>query len=347
MKYRYIGDSGLLVSRLTLGTMTFGVPEWGCDESVSHQIIKAYLESGGNMLDTADVYAAGKSESIIGSLLPQLRRDEILIASKSYFPMGSGPNSFGASRKRLVASCEASLRRLNTDYIDLYYIHGPDAVAPIEESLRALDDLMRQGKIRYAGCSNFFGWQVTKAAGVAARRDYEPLIAGQFLYNLVHREPEREVIPALVDSGMGLFCFSPLAAGLLTGKYRGMKEPAEKSRLSFRMKVDGPRFWHQHGFEIAERVEKISTKSGIPMHRLAIAWPLKRRFVTSVIIGVKNTKQLTDNMTVGDWDVPPDVWTSLEEETRPAEEYLTWFNKVNFARSFDAAEFHDESRELP
>jgi aryl-alcohol dehydrogenase-like predicted oxidoreductase len=282
MKYRYT-EVGLLVSRLTLGTMTFRVPGWG---ATSHrcQIIKAYLD--GRQHDRyRRCLCGGRSESIIGSILPQLHRDEILIATKSYFPMGTSPGSFGASRKRLIASCEASLRRMNTDHVDVYYIHGPDASAPIEESLRALDDLMRQGKVRYVAVSNFFGWQVAKAAGVAAMRQYEPPIAGQFLYNLVHREAEREIVPALVDSGMGLFCYSPLAAGLLTGKYKGMEAPSDKSRLSFRMKVDGPRFWHPHGFQIAECVEKVAAQAGIPMHRLAIAWPLGRRFVTSVIIG--------------------------------------------------------------
>jgi aryl-alcohol dehydrogenase-like predicted oxidoreductase len=236
---------------------------------------------------------------------------------------------------------------MKTDYLDLYYIHGPDPVTPLEESLRALDDLTRQGKIRYSGVSNFFGWQVAKAAGIAAYRDYGVLAAGQFLYNLIHREHEREVIPALVDSRMGLCCFSPLGAGLLTGKYRGMKDPAEGSRLAARMKVDGARFWHPRGFAVAECVEKAAAESGIPMSRLAIAWPLGRNFVTSVIIGVKDAAQLADNMALGDWDLPPETWSALEKATRPEEEYLTWFNKANFARSFGAAEHHDASRELP
>ncbi|TFG85979.1 MAG: aldo/keto reductase [Gemmatimonadales bacterium] len=347
MKYRYLGGSGLLVSRLSLGTMTFGTPGWGCDEATAHRIMKAYVDGGGNLLDTADVYAAGESERVIGSFLPQIRRDEILIATKSFFPMGGFPNAFGASRAHLVASCEASLRRLKTDYIDLYYLHGPDPVTPLEESLRALDDLTRQGKIRYVGVSNFFGWQVAKAAGIAACRDYGALAAGQFLYNLIHREPEREIVPALVDSRMGLFCYSPLGAGLLAGSYRGMKDPAEGSRLAARMKVDGARFWHPRGFAAAESVAHVAAESGIPMSRLAIGWPLGRTFVTSVIIGVKDAAQLADNIAIGDWDVPQEVWSALEKATRPEEEYLTWFNKVNYARSFGAAEHHDAARELP
>ena len=195
--------------------------------------------------------------------------------------------------------------------------------------------------------SNFFGWQVAKAAGVTACRGYGTLAAGQFLYNLIHREPEREIIPALADSRMGLFCYSPLGAGLLTGKYRGMRDPAEGSRLAARMKVDGTRFWHPRGFAAAECVARVAAESGIPMSRLAIGWPLGRSFVTSVIIGVKDAAQLADNIAIGDWDVPSEVWSALEKATRPEEEYLTWFNRANYARSFGAAEHHDASRELP
>ena len=347
MKYRYLGSSGLLVSRITLGTMTFGAADWGCDEQESHAIIKKYLEAGGNFLDCADVYAGGSAENIVGKFLPKIRRDEVVIASKCYFPMGDKPNSYGVSRKHVIASCEASLKRLKTDYIDLYYIHGPDPVSPLEESMRALDDLVRQGKVRYLGCSNLFSWQIAKAGGISARMNLEGLVAGQYLYNLIHRELEREVIPCAQDQGVGLVCYSPLGAGLLTGKYKNMTEPAQGTRLSYRTKVDGPRFWHPMGFKTAETLGQVSSETGIPMPKLAIAWPLKRRFVTSVIIGVKNQEQLGANMEMGDWDMPDDVWNILEEQTRPQEEYLTWFNRQNYNRMFSAAEFHDETKGLP
>jgi aryl-alcohol dehydrogenase-like predicted oxidoreductase len=196
MKYRYLGDSGLLVSRISLGTMTFGTPDWGCDEKESHEIIQAYLDAGGNFIDTADVYAGGKSEEIIGTFMPQIKRDEVVIASKCFFPMGGFPNAQGLSRKHIIASCDNSLKRLKTDYIDLYYIHGPDPISSMEETMRAMDDLVRQGKVLYLGCSNLFGWQIAKAAGIAARMNLETLVAGQYLYNLINREPEREIIPA-------------------------------------------------------------------------------------------------------------------------------------------------------
>jgi aryl-alcohol dehydrogenase-like predicted oxidoreductase len=347
MKYRFLGNSGLLVSRITLGTMTFGVAEWGCDEKEAQAIMKKYLDAGGNSLDSADVYAGGKAEEIVGNFLPQIHRDEVVIASKCYFSTKNLPNAYGVSRKHIIASCEASLKRLKTDYIDLYYIHGPDPISPVEETMRALDHLVRQGKVRYLGCSNIFGWQIAKACGVAAWMNLEGLVAGQYLYNLVHREPEREIVPAAVDHGLGILCYSPLAGGMLTGKYKGMAEPEKGTRLSFRTQVDGPRFWHPKGFETVKIVEGVSAQSKIPTWKLAIAWPLKRRFVTSVIIGVKNQEQLEANIEAGDWDMPEDIWNTLEEKTRPEEEYLTWFSKKNYERFFSAAEFHDKKIELP
>ena len=347
MKYRFLGRSGLLVSRISLGTMTFGTDHWGCSEQEAHEILKAYMDAGGNFIDCADVYAGGRSEEIVGYFLPQVNRDDLIIASKCYFPMGQKPNQYGVSRKHILASCEASLKRLRTDYIDLYYIHGPDPVTPYEETLRALDDLVRQGKVRYLGCSNIFAWQIAKAAGVAARRGWEPLTAGQYIYSLIHRELERELIPAAVDHGIGLTAYSPLGGGLLTGKYKGMKEPAPGTRHSFRTQVDGPRFWNEQGFRTAEILEQVSQESAIPMVKLAIAWPLGRRFVSSVIIGVKNVDQLQANLAIGDWDMPAEIWKALEERTRPVDEYLSWFNRKNYERFFMAAEFHDERAELP
>jgi aryl-alcohol dehydrogenase-like predicted oxidoreductase len=175
----------------------------------------------------------------------------------------------------------------------------------------------------------------------------ENLVAGQYIYSLIHRELEREVIPAAVDHGVGILCYSPLGGGLLTGKYKGMPQPAGGTRLAFRTQIDGPRFWHPTGFKIAEVVDRVAGESGISKTKLAIAWPLRRKFVASVIIGVKNVSQLETDMEPADWDMPEDVWNTLEKETRPDEEYLTWFNKRNYERIFATAEFHDEMKELP
>jgi aryl-alcohol dehydrogenase-like predicted oxidoreductase len=347
MKYRYLGNSGLLVARISLGTMTFGTADWGCGAEESSAILKAYVDAGGNFIDCADVYAGGRSEEIVGSFLQETDRDDLVVASKCYFPMGPKPNQWGMSRKHIAASCEASLKRLKTDHIDLYYIHGPDPVTPYEETLRALDDIVRQGKVRYLGCSNIFGWQIAKAAGVSARLGLAPLTAGQYIYSLVHRELERELIPAAVDHGVGLTAYSPLGAGLLTGKYRGMRDPAAGTRFSFRTQVDGPRFWNEQGFRTAEILDEVAQEAGVPMARLAIAWPLGRKFVSSVIVGVRSMEQLKTNLEVADWDMPAEVWGALEARTRPAEEYLSWFARKNYDRTFAAAEFHDEAAGLP
>ncbi|MCU0562809.1 MAG: aldo/keto reductase [Desulfobacterales bacterium] len=342
MKYRYLGATGLLVSRISLGTMTFGTEGWGCGEAEAHEILKAYIDAGGNFVDCADVYAGGRAEEIVGFFLPQVNRDELVIASKCYFPMGPRPNQQGMSRKHVMSSCEASLKRLRTDHIDIYYIHGPDPVTPYEETLRALDDLVRQGKVRYLGCSNLFGWQVAKAAGVSRSLGLAPLAAGQYIYSLIHRELERELVPALVDHGIGLTAYSPLGGGLLTGKYKGQQEPAAGTRHAFRTQVDGPRFWNEQGFRAAEILEQAAQVSGIPMAQLAIAWPLGRRFVSSVIVGVKSKAQLAANLAAADWDVPAELWRSIEEQTRPAEDYLSWFNRRNYERMLGCAEAGDQ-----
>lgn len=347
MKYRYLGASGLLVSRISLGTMTFGAENWGCGEAEAHDILKAYIDAGGNFIDCADVYAGGRAEEIVGFFLPQVSRDDLVIASKCYFPVGPRPNQQGMSRKHIMASCEASLKRLRTDYIDVYYIHGPDPVTRYEETLHALDDLVRQGKVRYLGCSNLFGWQVAKAQGVCLRMGFEPLTAGQYIYSLIHRDLERELVPALVDHGIGMTVYSPLGGGLLTGKYKGQQAPAPGTRHFFRTQMDGPRFWNEQGFRTAEIVEQAAQASGIPMAQLAIGWPLGRRFVSSVIIGVRSAGQLTANLAAADWDMPADLWRSLEERTRPVDDYLSWFNRTNYERMFGCAEFGDAHARIP
>jgi aryl-alcohol dehydrogenase-like predicted oxidoreductase len=338
MKYRYLGKSGLLVSRACLGTMTFGAKPWGCDEKDSRAILLRYIEAGGNFIDTADVYAGGESESIIGSILPELKRDEVLIASKCYFPMSQKPNAHGWSRKHVITSCENSLRRLKTDYIDIYYLHGPDPLVPMEEVLETLDILVRQGKILYTACSNLFGWQIAKAMELSRSQKRNGFVCGQYLYNLIHRDVEGEVIPAMVDSGVGVLSWSPLGGGVLTGKYKGMKEPPAGSRLEHRIKVDGPRFWNERGFQMAEKLEAISKDTGISMAKLALAWPLTRKFLSSVIIGVRTLAQLEENLEATDWDMPEDIQKRLEEISAPEKDYLWWFNGTNYKKFLDAAE---------
>jgi len=209
-----------------------------------------------------------------------------------------------------------------------------------------MDDLVRQGKVRYTGSSMFFGWQLTKAQGVSARHNLEKMVAGQYIYSLIHRELERETIPAAIDAGIGITCFSPLGGGLLTGKYRGQEQPEKGTRASFRTQVDGSRFWHPRGYRTADIVADVSKRSGIPSEKLAIAWPLGQTFVTSVIIGVRTVDQLEKNMVPADWDLPQDVWMELEERTRPEEEYMSWYHQFNNGRFFKASEFHDGKADL-
>jgi aryl-alcohol dehydrogenase-like predicted oxidoreductase len=326
--------SGLLMSRLTLEHL-FGAPDWGCDQKESHGIIKSYLDAGGNCLDIADIYAGGRSEEIVGNLIPELNRDGLIIASKFSLPTGPAVTQFGASRKQILTACEKSLKRLKTDYIDLYHVHVPDPITPFEETLRALDDLVRQGKVRYTGSSMFFGWQLAKAQGVSEKYNLEKMVAGQYIYSLIHRELERETIPAAVDAGIGITCLSPRRRST-TGKYQDKSTNSGNLSFSDRATVS---FCIYRIYETAEII-RCPKKCGIPMAKLAIAWPLGRTFVTSVIIGVKNVDQLKRNMEPADWDLPMDVWEELEKRTRPEEEYMTWYAKFNNARFFNASEFH-------
>jgi aryl-alcohol dehydrogenase-like predicted oxidoreductase len=329
MKYRYMGKTGLLVSRLCLGTMTFGMEKWGCDKKTSIGLTDAFLDAGGNFIDTADRYSIGVSESIVGEALAGKKRDEIVLATKCFLPMGEAPNTRGLSRKHIMDACEASLKRLKTDYIDLYQIHGPDVRTPLERTMSALDDLVRQGKVRYIGCSNLFAWQFVKANGIAARSGGEPFSCGQYLYNLIVRDVEREILPACVDQGMGFIGWSPLAGGMLTGKYRRAKDPESGTRLHHTGKYELPFFWHDRGFGIVDALHEVSEKSGAPPARVAIAWILHNRDVTSVIIGAKTMDQLKSNLAAGDWDLPESVGKALEKRAPFDHGYpRSWMNAV-------------------
>lgn len=338
MKYRYMGKTGLLVSRLCLGTMSFSAKDWGCDRKTSLQLIDLYLNAGGNFIDTADIYNEGVSEEIIGEALKEKRRDDIVLATKCFFRTGESPNAKGLSRKHIIGACEVSLRRLQTDYIDLYYMHGADPFTPLEETMRTLSDLVRQGKVRYLGCSNIFAWQILKANGISALSRLEKLVCGQYLYNLINREAEREVLPACKDQGMGFTCWSPLGGGVLIGKYQKTEKPTQGTRLFYRSEIDGPRFWHQRGFEMAEKVSQLSKKTGIPRIQLALSWPLHDRRITSVIIGVKSPEQLKENLTVGEWDLPADVWEEVNKETACDLGHLTQFANHAYKSAFGEEE---------
>ena len=304
MKYRYLGNSGLLVSRICLGTMTFGNPDWGCDGETAKQIVNTFVENGGNFIDTADMYSGGASEEMLGKALEAHSRDDLVIATKCWFRKRPTPNAKGLSRKHIIEACEASLKRIGLEYIDLYQLHGPDPYTPIEETMRSLDDLVRSGKVRYVGCSNFYAWQFVKANGVSERRNQERLISGQYMYNLIRRDVEREILPACEDQGMGLLCWSPLASGFLTGKYQGSETPAPETRIGKRIKIDFPRYWGEGTRSLIDELVKTAGALGKSPAQTALSWLLKDQRVTAAIIGARTVDQTAANAVCGDWDLP-------------------------------------------
>jgi aryl-alcohol dehydrogenase-like predicted oxidoreductase len=328
MRIRLLGRTGLKVSEICLGTMTFGgVPGGrgapGCDEKESLAILGAYLEQGGNFIDTADGYADGRSEEILGKGLKG-RRDDVVLATKVFFPAGPGANRKGLSRKHIFENIELSLRRLQTDYIDLYQVHCFDSRTPLEETLSALDALVREGKVRYLGCSNFGGWQLAKALGVSALHGYARFDCLQPQYSLVSRSIEREILPCCRAEGVGVIAYSPLGGGFLTGKYRSGKAAPPASRVAD--SVPANRFWVERNFternyQILRAVEEVSVRLGKTFSQIAVAWLLAMPGVTSAIIGARNLAQLRENLGAGDWDFPSEEWKKLDEASALPIEY--------------------------
>jgi aryl-alcohol dehydrogenase-like predicted oxidoreductase len=313
MKYRYLGRSGLLVSRVCLGTMTFANPDWGCDQETSSAIVDAFVGAGGNFIDTANMYSGGESEKMLGEALKTHKRDELVIASKCWFPTGAAVTGRGLSRKHIVEACEASLRRLGTDYLDLYQFHGPDPQTPIEESLRAADDLLRAGKIRYLGCSNFYGWQISRANGVAALKGLSPIVSAQHLYNLIRRDIEREILPACDAEGVGMICWSPLGAGMLTGKYRNLDKPDERSRIGIQAAITLPRYWFDDALKMIDTLVAVAGELGKTPSQVALSWLFGDDRVTAAIVGARRIEQITENLVAGDFDLPTEFRQRLTD----------------------------------
>ncbi len=313
MKYRYLGDSGLLVSRICLGTMTFGMEGWGCDRATAAAITNEFIEAGGNFIDTADVYSQGVSEDMLGEAIKGRHRDDLVLATKCWFRMRETPNAKGLSRKHILSAVEDSLRRLGTDYIDLYQMHGYDPFTPLEESMRAADDLVRSGKVRYLGCSNFFGWQIVKANAVADRLGLTRLVSGQHLYNLLRRDIEREILPACADQGMGMLCWSPLASGLLTGKYDKKVGPAKDSRVGLRADTDLPRYWNDNSFRIIDEVATVANECDKTSAQVALSWALGDRRISAVIVGARTVEQLAGSLVSGEWGLPDEAYARLTD----------------------------------
>ena len=303
MEYRALGKSGLRVSVLTMGTMTFGgrgnfadVGPTGADEA--RRQVDQCLAAGVNLFDTADVYSGGLSEEILGQALKG-RRDEVLVATKVRMPMGSGPNDAGLSRHHIVTGCEASLRRLGADHIDLYQVHEWDGLTPLEETLEALDLLVQSGKVRYVGASNYGGWQLLKALGTAERLRLPRFVSQQIYYSLQARDAEYELIPAAVDQGLGVLVWSPLAGGLMSGKYRRDRQPPAGSRQL--TEWNEPPVRDQDAlYATVDVLVSIAEEHGVSAAQVALAYLLGRPAVTSLVIGAKTTEQLADNLAAAD-----------------------------------------------
>ena len=339
MKYRYLGRSGLLVSRLCLGTMTFGNDQWGCDQETSSAIVDKFIEGGGNFIDTANGYSNGESEKMLGVALKSHKRDNLVVATKCWFPSDKAVTARGLSRKNIVEACEASLKRLDTDYIDLYQFHGPDPYTPIDESLRAIDDLISAGKIRYLGCSNFYAFQIAKTNGVAALKGYEPLVSAQHLYNLVRRDIEREILPACEDEGVAMICWSPLAAGMLTGKYRDKDKPDADTRIGIQASITLPRYWFEDSLKLIDLVVETAKELGKTPSQVALSWLFGDKRVTAAIIGARRVDQVAENMEAGDFDLPTDIRQKLTDAMPLKLGYPYEWMSTNLPGTFSHPEF--------
>jgi aryl-alcohol dehydrogenase-like predicted oxidoreductase len=327
MEYRQLGRSGLRVSALSLGTMSFGdqgegAPVGMTDATGAARQIDLCLDAGVNLIDTADVYSDGVSEDILGKVL-RGRRNRILLATKARFPMGKGPNDAGLSRHHIIEACEASLRRLQTDHIDLYQVHQWDGQTPLEETLDALDTLVHAGKVRYVGCSNYSAWHLMKALGVAERRGFERFVSQQIHYTLQAREAEYELVPAALDQGLGILVWSPLAGGLLSGKYRRDQEaPAGSRHLS---EWDEPPVHDQERLhDIVDALVEIGETLGVSAAQVALAWLLGRPGVSSVVVGARTDEQLADNLAAADLRLTEYQRARLDDVSVPPLLYPFW-----------------------
>jgi aryl-alcohol dehydrogenase-like predicted oxidoreductase len=328
MHYRLLGKTGVYVSELTLGTMTFGgkgfwevIGKLGAPEAEA--FIGTALDAGVNMIDTADVYSEGESEKHVGAALASLKRprDQIIVATKVRGRTGPGPNEMGLSRKHIFDSIEASLKRLRLDYIDLYQIHGADLITPIEETLRALDDVVRSGKVRYIGYCNLPAWQAMKAIAYSDARDLAKFVSAQVYYTIAGRDIEREVVPLAMDQGLAILPWSPLAGGLLSGKFDLESPGPEGAR---RTSYDFPPVERDRARNVLREMHAVKLATGIPISRIALAWLLTRPFVTSVIIGAKTREQLVDNLAAVDVKLTPEEIAQLDGAGALPSEYPGW-----------------------
>ncbi|MEV4626514.1 aldo/keto reductase [Micromonospora sp. NPDC049523] len=328
MKYRLMGRTGLYVSEISLGAMTFGGsgPIWdmvgGLGVADSERIVGTALDAGVNLIDTADGYGDGESEEQLGTIL-RGRREDVILTTKAHARTGPGPNDVGQTRLHLMRNLEQSLRRLQTDYIDVYMMHNFDHLTPFEETLRTLDDAVHQGKIRYIAAANLSAWQVSKALGVSGRLNLNGFAALQSYYSLVGRDAERDIIPMVLDEGVGLFVWAPLAAGFLTGKFNRDASDSSGRRGSEGF-PDFPPVDHSRGYDILDVVRTIAQRYDVSIAQVSLAWVLAKPGVTSVTVGARKPHQLTDNLGAIDLTLTEQDLAELDEISKPVPSYPNW-----------------------
>jgi aryl-alcohol dehydrogenase-like predicted oxidoreductase len=330
MRYNQLGRSGLFVSELCLGTMTFGGADefWGKIGKLRRETVDAIvgraLSAGVNIIDTADIYAAGESELLLGQSLRNLgvRRSDVLIATKVFGSVGKGPNDRGASRAHILDGVSASLKRLQTDYIDLYQIHGTDLITPLDETLRALDDLVRDGRVRYIGVSNWQAWRIMKAVGISERLGLARIDSLQAYYSIAGRDIERELVPLLNEERIGLLVWSPLAGGLLSGKFGpNANKPEDDAR---RVVFDFPPVDSERAWACVAEMRKIASARGVSVARIALAWLRSQSHVSTIIIGAKNVEQLNDNLAATTLELSSEEKATLDAVSALPREYPGW-----------------------
>src|SRR6267142_1607348 len=337
MEYRQLGNSGLKVPVLSFGTGTFGgsgplFKTWGAtDVKEAKRLIDICLDAGLNMFDSADVYSMGQAEEILGQAIKG-RRDQFLISTKATFRFGDGPNDAGSSRFHLLRAVEGALRRLRTDYIDLFQLHGFDAISPVEETLSALNDLVRGGKIRYIGCSNFSGWHLMKSLAVSDRYGWPRHVAHQAYYSLIGRDYEWELMPLAKDQGVGAVVWSPLGWGRLTGKLRRGAPKPKVSRLNYQTARDvGPQVEEEYLFKVVDAIDEIAEETGKTVPQIALNWLLQRPTVASVIIGSRTAEQLRQNLGAFGWNLTHKQIEKLDHASARTAAYPYWHQASSFS----------------
>ncbi len=331
MKMNFLGNSGIKVSELCFGAMTFGGRGYWrvigeVEQNDANDIAAMAIDGGINFFDTADVYSEGLSEEILGKALGPKRKG-IILATKVRGRTGKGPNDIGLSRLHIIENCNASLKRLGTDYIDLYQVHNFDPFTPLEETLRALDDLVRDGKVRYIGASNYSGWQLMKALAISEKHNLEKFVTIQSFYSLIARDLENELIPLCLDQKLGVLTWSPLGGGFLTGKYRrGAKRPENARRADKESQF--LKFDEEKGFDIIEKLEKISKNHNATIAQGALNYLLRKPAVTSVIIGARTKEQLADNLGTSKWAMTPEEVKRLDEVSILPRVYPYWMQQT-------------------